>query len=107
MLAEMGDETFRLGHLDKDSYEEIMTSEALLAPLEESFAPSAPMCSDCAFESYCGSDPVYHYATSGDFLGRKSESDFCRRNMAIFKHLIELYETDELARQTFLSWAGR
>lgn len=107
MLAEMGDETFRLGHLETDSYEEIMTSEALLAPLEESFAPSAPMCSDCAFETFCGSDPVYHYATSGDFLGRKPESDFCRRNTAIFKHLLELYETDEFARATFLSWAGR
>jgi His-Xaa-Ser system radical SAM maturase HxsB len=106
MLAEMGDETFRLGDLHSDSYEEIMLSEALLAPLEESFAPSAPMCSDCAFEPYCGSDPVYHYATSGDFLGRKPESDFCRRNMAIFKHLLERYESDPEARRTFLGWAG-
>jgi sulfatase maturation enzyme AslB (radical SAM superfamily) len=102
----MGDETFRLGDLHSDSYEEIMLSEALLAPLEESFAPSAPMCSDCAFEPYCGSDPVYHYATSGDFLGRKPESDFCRRNMAIFKHLLERYESDSEARRTFLRWAG-
>ena len=107
MLAEMGDETFRLGDLSADSYEEIMTSEALLAPLEESFAPSAPMCSDCAFEPFCGSDPVYHYATSGDFLGRKPESDFCRRNMAVFRHLLELYESDPSARATFLGWAGR
>jgi uncharacterized protein len=107
MLAEMGDETFRLGHLETDSYEDIMTSEALLAPLEESFAPSAPMCSDCAFESYCGSDPVYHYATSGDFVGRKPESDFCRRNMAVFRHLLDLYENDEDARSVFLRWAGR
>lgn len=107
MLAEMGDETFRLGHLETDSYEEIMTSEALLAPLEESFAPSAPMCSDCAFEPFCGSDPVYHYATSGDFLGRKPESDFCQRNMAVFKHLLDLYETEDFARATFLSWAGQ
>jgi His-Xaa-Ser system radical SAM maturase HxsB len=107
MLAEMGDETFRLGHLETNSYEEIMTSEALLAPLEESFAPSAPMCSDCAFEPFCGSDPVYHYATTGDFLGRKPESDFCRRNMAVFKHLIDLYENDEAARRVFLDWAGR
>ncbi|HEY0280935.1 MAG TPA: His-Xaa-Ser system radical SAM maturase HxsB [Solirubrobacterales bacterium] len=107
MLAEMGDETFRLGRLATDTYEEIMTSEALLAPLEESFAPSAPMCSDCAFEPFCGSDPVYHYATSGDFLGRKPESDFCRRNMAIFRHLLDLYENDEAARQVFLGWAGR
>lgn len=107
MLAEMGDETFCLGDLSTDSYEQIMTSEALLAPLEESFAPSAPMCSDCAFEPFCGSDPVYHYATSGDFLGRKPESDFCRRNMAVFRHLLELYESDASARATFLGWAGR
>jgi uncharacterized protein len=106
MLAEMGDETFRLGDLHSDGYEEIMLSEALLAPLEDSFAPSVPMCSDCAFEPYCGSDPVYHYATSGDFLGRKPESDFCRRNMAIFKHLLERYESDPRARKTFLRWAG-
>jgi uncharacterized protein len=107
MLAEMGDQTFCLGQLERDSYEQVMSSEALLAPLEESFAPSAPMCSDCAFESFCGSDPVYHYATSGDFVGRKPESDFCRRNMAIFKHLLHLHDNDEFARATFLDWAGR
>ncbi len=107
MLAEMGDQTFRLGHLETDTYEEIITSEALLAPLEESFAASAPMCSDCAFEPFCGSDPVYHYATSGDFVGRKPESEFCHRNMAVFKHLLNLYETDPAARSIFLDWAGR
>ena len=42
MLAEMGDKTFRLGNLHQDSYEEIMLSEALLAPLEESFARQRP-----------------------------------------------------------------
>ena len=107
MLAEMGDTTFRLGNLHSDSYEEIMLSDALLQPLEQSFALSAPMCNDCAFEPYCGADPVYHYATSGDFVGRKPVSDFCRRNMAIFKLLLEKYETDDGARSVFLEWAGR
>ena len=107
MLAEMRDTTFRLGNLHGDSYEEIMLSEALLKPLEESFALSAPMCSDCAFEPFCGADPTYHYATSGDFVGRKSESDFCRRNMAIFKELLGKYESDQHARRVFLEWAGR
>ena len=37
MLAEMGDTTFRLGNLHEDSYAEIMLSDALLDPLEESF----------------------------------------------------------------------
>jgi His-Xaa-Ser system radical SAM maturase HxsB len=106
MLAEMGDKTFRLGNLHADSYEEIMLSDALLAPLEESFAPSAPMCQDCAFETYCGSDPTYHHATSGDFLGRKPTSGFCRRNMAIFKLLLDRYEGDAATRALFQTWAG-
>jgi uncharacterized protein len=106
MLAEMGDTTFRLGNLHSDSYEEIMLSEALLAPLEQSFAGSAPMCSDCAFEPYCGADPTYHHATSGDFLGRKPDSGFCRRNMAIFKLLLERYEGDPETRALFRTWAS-
>jgi uncharacterized protein len=107
MLAEMGDQTFRLGSVHTDSYADIMLAEELLQPLDESFALSAPMCNDCAFESYCGADPVYHYATTGDFLGRKPVSDFCGRNMAIFHLLLERFETDARARAVFLEWAGR
>jgi uncharacterized protein len=106
MLAEMGDRTFRLGNLHRDSYEEIMLSESLLRPLEESFTQSAPMCTDCAFESYCGADPTYHHATSGDFLGRKPTSGFCRRNMAIFKLLLDRYEGDPFTRSLFQTWAS-
>jgi His-Xaa-Ser system radical SAM maturase HxsB len=106
MLAEMGDTTFRLGNLHEDSYEEIMLSEALLGPLDESFTASAPMCSDCAFEPYCGADPVYHHATVGDFLGRKPTSGFCRRNMSIFKLLLDRYEGDPSTRALFRTWAS-
>ncbi len=106
MLAEMGDTTFRLGNLRRDSYEEIMLSDALLAPLDESFTASAPMCQDCAFEPYCGADPTYHHATSGDYLGRKPTSGFHRRNVAIFKLLLERYEGDTETRALFPTWAS-
>jgi len=107
MLAEMHDETFRLGNVHTDSYEEIFLSDQLLEPLEASVALSAPMCSDCAFEPYCGADPVFHHATQGDFVGRKPTSAFCQRNMAIFRHLIELMEDDAEVRHIFRSWAAR
>jgi len=58
MLAEMRDTTFRLGNLHADSYEEIMLSEALLKPLEESFALSAPMCNDCASSHSAAPTPL-------------------------------------------------
>jgi uncharacterized protein len=107
MLAEMGDKSFRLGSVHEDSYEEIMLSEALLAPLEASFTLSAPMCNDCAFEPYCGADPVFHHATAGEPVGRKPLSAFCRRNMRIFRLLLNRYESDPHARELFVSWAGR
>jgi His-Xaa-Ser system radical SAM maturase HxsB len=107
MLAEMGDTTFRLGNVHEDTFEQLLLSDALLAPLDESITLSAPMCSDCAFEPFCGADPVYHHATSGDYLGRKPDSAFCRRNTGVFKLLLDLYETDDLARTVFLDWSRR
>ena len=105
MLAEMGDQTFRLGNLLEDSYEDIILSDNLLDALEDSFTLSAPMCSDCAFEPFCGADPVFHHATQGDVVGRKPESAFCQRNMAIFKHLIRLMRSDPFISDLFRRWA--
>ncbi len=106
MLAEMGDQTFRLGHVN-DSYEALIGADALLDPLEASFAASAPMCASCAFEPYCGAEPVYHHATQGDVVGHKAFSSFCSRNMAIFRGLITRMEADPEVRQIFLRWANR
>ena len=73
MLAEMGDTTFRLGNVHSDSYEEMHPlRRAARARSRSRSRCSAPMCSDCAFEPYCGADPVFHHATQGDFLGRKA-----------------------------------
>ena len=44
MLAEMGDQTFRLGNAFDSSYADIMLSDGLLRPLTESITLSAPMC---------------------------------------------------------------
>jgi His-Xaa-Ser system radical SAM maturase HxsB len=106
MLAEMGDKTFRIGNVHQDSYEDIILADALLNPIEESFAASVPMCSDCAFEPFCGSDPVFHHATLGDFVGRKPLSGFCKRNMSIFRRLIRLMQNDEEVRRIFVKWAN-
>jgi uncharacterized protein len=107
MLAEMNDKTFRLGNLHTDAYADILLSDKLLTPLESSYAGSAPMCTDCAFESYCGADPVFHHATQNDFVGHKAFSAFCRRNMAVFKLLLMRYESDPYARQLFRLWANQ
>ncbi|MHB1287625.1 MAG: His-Xaa-Ser system radical SAM maturase HxsB, partial [Leptospirales bacterium] len=104
MLAEMGDKTFRLGNLHKDSYEKMMLSDVLLDTLDQSIAESCPQCSECGFLSYCGSDPVYHHATQGDVIGHKAFSAFCARHMGMLKHLILLLEKDHEVRDLMMRW---
>lgn len=106
MLAEMGDTTFRLGNVHEHSFADVFTSDALLDPLERSFASSAPGCAWCAFEPYCGADPVFHHATQHDSVGKKPLSAFCTRNMAIFRGLISRMESSPDVRATFERWAN-
>jgi His-Xaa-Ser system radical SAM maturase HxsB len=107
MLAEMGDMTFKLGNVLENTYEDIFLSEHLLQALEDSFTLSAPMCSECAFEPFCGADPVYAHAVHGDVVGRKPSSDFCRRNMAIFRRLITMMESNSATKEIFRNWGAR
>ncbi len=105
MLAEMHDHTFRLGNVATSSYADIMLSEQLLEPLEQSLSMSAPMCSSCAFEPYCGADPVFHHATMNDFAGHKALSAFCQRNMGVFSAILRRARDDEFARGLFRRWS--
>jgi uncharacterized protein len=107
MLREMGDTTFKIGNLHTNSYEEIFTSEVLLNALDDSFTLSAPMCSDCAFEPWCGAEPVFHHAIFGDVLGRKPESEFCKRIMGVVRHLLKKMQTDPEAKEIFMRWANK
>jgi His-Xaa-Ser system radical SAM maturase HxsB len=107
MLAEMGEGKFKIGNVLQNTYEEIFSSPNLLDPLEDSFAYSVPMCNDCAFEPYCGADPVFHYGQHKDYVGRKPESEFCQRNMAIFKYLIQRMEEDRFVKRLFTRWGTR
>lgn len=104
MLAEMNDQTFRLGNIHKNTYREIMLSNNLLGPLEATITESVPGCTDCAFQPYCGSDPTYHHATQRDPVGHKALSGFCERNMSVMRRLITLLSDDPAARQILMHW---
>lgn len=104
MLAEMGDRSFRLGHLDEDTFESAMASDMLVELLDETMLEGLPMCSDCAFLPFCGADPVFHKATQGDVVGHKAFSAFCNKQMAVLRHLITLLEDDPVAGEILRSW---
>ena len=105
MLAEMGDTSFRLGNVLTNSYEEIFGGPTLQRLIRASCVESLPGCSECAFNVWCGSDPVENHATQGDIIGHRPTSRFCGRNMEIIKHLLALYHgPDPFIRELFWSW---
>ncbi len=105
MLAEMGNKEFELGNVLQNSYRDIFLNPKLLAAIEDSFAFSVPMCNECAFEDYCGADPVFHHGMYGDYIGRKPESEFCKRNMNIFRYLFNRMKNDKFVKRLFMEWA--
>jgi len=105
MLAQMGDTTFRLGNVHTDSYEAIFGGELLRSLVAASCVESLPGCADCAYQTFCGADPVENYATQGDIFGHRPTSRFCGRNMEIIRHLLRLYHGDDpFVRELFWAW---
>ena len=61
----------------------------------------------CAFQPFCGADPVYHYATQGDMFGHRATSGFCAKNMGVIRHLFELLDSgDREVERTVVFDAG-
>src|SRR5690606_19872886 len=79
MLAETGDLTFCLGHLGEDGFDDLMGAAPFASLLERTMTEGEPMCRDCAYQPWCGADPAFHRAVSGDVVGHKAFSDFCSK----------------------------
>ena len=107
MLAEMGDDRFRMGSVH-DSLATLRESDAMRIINDAGNAETLPVCSDCAFVPYCGADPVFHVATQGDPIGHRPTSEFCQRHTGLFHILFEfLAARDPDVLRVFLSWMTR
>lgn len=106
MLAETGDNAFRLGHVDQDSYSSLVLSDKLIDSISLSLTQCAPECSTCVYESHCGADPVYHHATQGDALGIKPLSAFCARQKGIMGLLLDILENSPEDAAILRRWVG-
>ena len=106
MLAEMGDDRFRIGSVH-DSLAALQRSAAMRIVNENGCAESLPGCAECAFVPYCGADPVFHVATQGDPVGHRPTSEFCGRHTGLFHMLFEMLAArDPDVLRVFLSWIG-
>lgn len=109
MLAESGDPTFRLGSVLEDSYDDIFFGETMQTLAASACSESLPGCSDCAYQPFCGADPVRNYRTQGDPFGiRPAPGGFCRRNKQVIEHLMRLVDSaDDDLKRILWAWVNR
>lgn len=107
MLAEMGNHELQIGDLASDAYDSVFAGERLVTLLKETMLECSPLCSDCAYQHWCGVDVTHHIATQGDRMGHKALSSFCARHMGMFRFILDRMEGDPFVKQLFLDWAWR
>lgn len=108
MLAAKKDETFLLGNVKINSYNEIFDGNIIRSLVKSSCLESMPVCCDCAYKHFCGSDPIRYYVESKDIIGKRYSSDFCRKNKLIIKELLRyIFMNDRNINKVFWSWITR
>ncbi len=108
MLAKMGDRRFFMGNVNQDSFLDIFQSPILQELIASSCVETLPGCHSCAFQTYCGADPVRNYALQGNLIGHRPTSDFCQKHKAILSFLVELLDRgDQGMMDVFWSWITR
>ncbi len=106
MLAEQKDFTFKLGTVN-DSYNDIYFGKKVQEISKVGCNEALAGCSECAFQSYCGANPVHNWATQGDMYGYRPTNSYCQKNMEVIRYLIELMDKDEKIKRIFESWITR
>lgn len=105
MLGSMGDDKFRMGNVHHDSYQALFNSPFLHAILKSSCLESLPGCASCAYQTFCGADPVRNYVEQGDIVGNCYRSALCQRNKSVMRYLLALLKKNDRKMQDVLwSW---
>lgn len=105
MMARFKNYYFRLGNVNENSYQEMFNGEHLHHILNSACNECLPECSYCAFQPYCGADPVRNLSEQGDMIGFRPTNEMCKKNKAIFHYLFELIKkNDPEINRIFWSW---
>lgn len=105
MLARVGDDHFLLGNVHSNNYQDIFGGNKLRSLVANSVIETLPGCSGCAYQLYCGVDPIRYYVECGDEIGHRPTSDFCKKHMALFDFLIDVLASgDKTTADVLWSW---
>ena len=107
MMSVMGDQTFRLGNVLTDSFQDCVCSPVCAAVCKASVVESLPKCAGCVYQPYCGVCPVVNYAAAGNLYEKNSKDFRCE----VYKGIMDLIfnvieEGDDRKINILKSWAN-
>ncbi len=105
MMARFNNHFFRLGNVNKDSYQGMFNGEKLHKIINNSCTECLPECSECVFQPYCGADPIRNMSEQGDIIGHRPTNEMCKKNKAIIHYLFEIIKkNDSQTNKILWSW---
>lgn len=92
MLSEMGDNSFKIGNVNTDTYSQAICSSVCSTVCKSSIIESIPKCSDCVYQPYCGVCPVVNYAGTNDLYASNKKDFRCTVYKGIMDILFEIID---------------
>lgn len=105
MMARFKNFYFKLGNVNKNTHQEMFNGKLLHEIISKSCTECLPGCAKCAYQPYCGADPVRNMSEQGDIIGFRPTNEMCRKTKAIISHIFELLRSgDPEIERIFWSW---
>ncbi|MBI4441343.1 His-Xaa-Ser system radical SAM maturase HxsB [Candidatus Woesearchaeota archaeon] len=101
----LGEDLFKLGHVMKDQYTDMMASDTLLSTIAASILDNYT-CKTCAYLPWCGTCPVLNVSEQGNILPKMKESMRHKIYFAQFSWLFEKIVSDPKALPIFMGWVS-
>ncbi len=104
MLSEMGDDSFKLGNVYKNTYKELMQCDCAKAMCVSSCIECLPYCSTCAYMPYCGTCPVINLAQDDNIFSQNPKEYRCKIYGGILDILFNYIENQPDFVEIFKNW---
>lgn len=104
MLSEMGDDSFRIGNVYENTYNELMESDNTKAMCISSCIECLPYCQHCAYMPYCGTCPVINLAQDNNIFAKNPQEYRCKIYKGILNILFDYIEKKPDVLKIFREW---
>ncbi len=104
MLAEMGDDSFKLGNVYENTYKDLMQSDCTKTMCISSCIECLPYCNSCAYMPYCGTCPVINLAQDNNIFAQNPKEYRCKIYGGILDILFNYIENEPDIVDVFKTW---